>query len=248
MNKSDIIYGIRPIIEAIENGKEINKIFIQKDIHGELIGELKALIRARKLSFQIVPKEKLNRLTRKNHQGVVCSISPSHYHKIEMLLPQIYETGKTPLLLILDRITDVRNFGAIARSALCSGVDAIVIPTHQSAMINSDAIKTSAGALTKLPVCRERNLIDCVRYLQESGLQVFAASERASDPLYLADFTAPTAIVMGSEEKGILPAILKQVNAMIKIPLQGPIASLNVSVASGVILFEAIRQRNFGKK
>jgi 23S rRNA (guanosine2251-2'-O)-methyltransferase len=201
------------------------------------------LLKKNGIYFQYVPIEKLNRLTSKNHQGVVGYISSIEYHKIEQVLPAVFEAGKMPLVLILDRITDVRNFGAIARTAECSGVDAIVIPARGAAQINADAIKTSTGALHKIPVCKEENLKDVIDYLRESGLQVIACTEKSSEYYYQQDMTLPVAIIMGSEEDGISGEYLKRADAAVKIPLMGEIGSLNVSVATGIILYEAVRQR-----
>lgn len=238
------VFGIRAVIEAIESGKEIESLYIQKGISGDLFKELRKLIDERNVKFQYVPVEKLNRLCRGNHQGVFAFISPISFHNVEDLIPFIYEQGETPLLLILDRITDVRNFGAIARTAECAGVHGIVLPMKESAAINADAIKTSAGALFKIPVCRVNNLKKAVEYMQESGLQVIACSEKNDQSVYSADFTVPTAVVLGSEEDGISNDIMRIVDRYAKIPMKGEIESLNVSVAAGVILYEALRQRS----
>ena len=248
MNKSEtedesMIYGIRPVMEAIHAGKEIEKILISRGARGELMLELKSLLRESNVVYTEVPPEKLNRLTRKNHQDVICFIASIAYENIENILPLIFEKGETPLILILDRITDVRNFGAIARTAECSGVHAIVIPSRGAAQIQADAVKTSAGALNSIPVCRENNLRSVAEYMKESGLQIIAATEKTSNLHYSVDFTSPCAIIMGSEEDGISSDLLKLADQKIKIPLFGSIQSLNVSVACGVILYEAIRQR-----
>lgn len=238
-----MIFGLRPVIEALKSGKEIDRLFVQTGLKNELSGELMGLLKKNNIPYQYVPVEKLDRLTSKNHQGVVGYISAIGYHKIADLLPGIFETGKMPLLLILDRITDVRNFGAIARTAECSGVDAIIIPSRGAAQINADAIKTSTGALHKIPVCREDNLKDVIAFLRESGLMIIACTEKTTDNYYEQDYTLPVAIMMGSEEDGISPEYLKLSDAYAKIPLMGDIGSLNVSVATGVILYEAVRQR-----
>jgi 23S rRNA (guanosine2251-2'-O)-methyltransferase len=244
MTKENYIYGIRPVMEALKAGKEIDRILIQAGLKGEGIRQLMALIKELQIVFQFVPIDKLNRLSRQNHQGVVAYISEITYTKIESIIPFIYEQGKTPLLLALDRITDVRNFGAIARTAECSGTDALLIPAKGSAMINSDAIKTSAGALYKLPVCRCDDMRDDISFLKNSGLRIFAATEKAETDYTSADFTMPMALILGSEENGISEEYLKLADERIRIPLQGEIASLNVSVATGVLLFEILRQRN----
>lgn len=251
MNKNEtdeeqMIYGIRPVMEAIHAGKEIEKIFISHGARGELMQELKQMLRESKLVYTEVPVEKLNRLTRKNHQDVVCFVSSIVYEKIENIIPLVFERGQTPLILILDRITDVRNFGAIARTAECSGVHAIVIPSRGAAQISADAVKTSAGALNSIAVCREGNIRSALEYLKECGLQIIAATEKTSQLHYDADYTAPSAIIMGSEEDGISTDLLKMADLKIKIPLFGTIESLNVSVACGVILYEAVRQRANG--
>ena len=246
-NDESMIYGIRPVMEAIHAGKEIEKIFITRGARGDLMQELKQVMRDSKILYTEVPIEKLNRLTRKNHQDVVCFLSSVTYQSIEDIIPSVFEKGETPLVLILDRITDVRNFGAIARTAECAGVHAIVIPVKGAAQINSDAAKTSAGALNSIPVCREKNLRNTIDYLKASGLQVIVATEKASELLYDVDYTSPSAIIMGSEEDGVSTYLLKLADKKIKIPLSGTIESLNVSVACGIVLFEAIRQRNNSK-
>jgi 23S rRNA (guanosine2251-2'-O)-methyltransferase len=237
------VFGIRAVMEAIDSGKEIESLFIQKGISGDLFRELRKLIDQHQIKYQYVPIEKLNRLTTKNHQGVVAFISPISFHKVEDLIPFIYENGETPLLLVLDRITDVRNFGAIARTAECAGVHGIVIPLKESAAIHSDSIKTSAGALFKIPVCRVHSLKKAVEYMQESGLQVIGCSEKNDESMYTVDYTIPTAVVLGSEEDGISNELMRILDRFAKIPLKGEIESLNVSVAAGVVLYEAVRQR-----
>ena len=246
MNKieeKNYIFGIRAIIEAVNAGKTIDKLFIQKGLHNDLFAKLWKLVRLKRINYKHVPLEKINRLTRKNHQGVFAFISPIDFHNIEDVVPNLYEQGKIPLILVLDRITDVRNFGAIARTAECAGVDAIIIPEQNAAAINADAIKTSAGALHKITVCRTWNLKLAIQFMKESGIQLVGCTEKTQDMMYKPDYTPPTAIIMGSEEDGVSPEFLKMCDARAKIPLAGKIASLNVSVATGVILYEAIRQR-----
>ena len=240
----DIIFGTRSVIESIQAGKTLDKLLIQKNLANDLIKELVQLCKARNIRFSKVPVEAINRVTRKNHQGVVGFISIVHYASLENVVAGTYEKGETPLLLILDRITDIRNFGAIARSAECAGVHSIVIPTKGSAAINSDAMKTSAGALNYLPICREDNLETSIRYLQDSGIQVVACTEKTESLLYSAHFSQPTAIILGSEENGISPKYLKMVDAKVAIPMAGQIQSLNVAVSAGIAIYEAIRQRN----
>ncbi len=241
--EESLIFGLRPVIEALRAGKEIDKLFVQSGLKSELFSELMGLLKQNNVAFQYVPIEKLDRLTTKNHQGVVGYISAISYKKIKNILPVLFDVGKNPLILILDRITDVRNFGAIARTAECSGVNAIIIPMHGAAQINADAIKTSTGALHKIPVCKEENLKSVIDYLKECGLQIVACTEKASDYYYQMDFTVPTAIIVGSEEDGILNEYLQKSDAKAKIPMMGEIGSLNVSVATGIILYEAVSQR-----
>jgi 23S rRNA (guanosine2251-2'-O)-methyltransferase len=240
---SNIIFGTRAVIEAITSGKEIDKVFVQDRLKNDLTNELRKLIVDHKIPYQFVPVEKLNRLTPKNHQGVVAYLSTITYYKVEDILPMVFEKGKVPLFVILDRITDVRNFGAIARSAECAGVDAIIIPSRGAAQVNGDAVKTSAGALHKIPVCREENLKLTLDYLKDSGVQIVACTEKTDSYYYDIDLNAPTAILMGSEEDGISGEYLKRSDHKAKIPLLGEIGSLNVSVAAGIMLYEAVRQR-----
>ena len=241
--EKNYIFGIRAIIEAVEAGKTIDKLFIQKGLHNDLFAELWKLVRVKRINYKHVPLEKINRLTRKNHQGVFAFISPIDFHNIEDVIPKLYEEGKNPLVLVLDRITDVRNFGAIARTAECTGVDTILIPEQNAAAINADAIKTSAGALHKITVCRTWNLKLALQFLKDSGIQLIGCTEKTQDNMYKPDYSPPTAIIIGSEEDGVSPEFLKMCDAKVKIPMRGKIASLNVSVATGVILYEAIRQR-----
>jgi len=243
MNKKDYIFGLRAIIEAIDAGKDIDKVMIRKDLGGELAKELWAKIREYGIVAQKVPVEKLNRITMKNHQGAIAMLSPVAYFKLEQIVPMLYEDGCLPLILILDGITDTRNFGAIARTAECAGVDAIVIPERNSVSVNGDAVKTSAGALLKIPVCRESNTLSAVRFLKDNGYQVIGATEK-TDKIYTnADFLLPTAIVMGSEDNGISKEVLSECDNLVRIPILGSIESLNVSVAAGVMVYEAVRQR-----
>ncbi len=247
MENDEYIYGTRAVIEAINTGKTIEKVFIKTGLNNELYQQLLSLIRENEIPFQFVPIEKINRITRKNHQGVLAFISPIEYTNIEMLLPVLFETGKEPILLILDQITDVRNFGAIARSAECSGVQAIIIPEKGMARIGADAIKTSAGAINYVPICKVNNLFKTIQYLKDSGIQIIAATEKA-DKIYTdGNFNCPVAIVMGSEESGISQPILNIADQKLKIPLFGSIESLNVSVSAALMMYEAVRQRNYSK-
>jgi len=244
VSKENIVFGIRPVIEAIKAGKEIDRILIQNGLKSENSWELKKLIGELQIPLQYVPLEKLNKVTQKNHQGVICFVSEISYQPLENIIPMIFEKGKNPLLLLLDRITDVRNFGAIARTAECAGVDAIIIPEKGAARINADAVKTSAGALYKIPVCREDNLKRTIDYLKSSGIEIIACTEKATDSYYAIDYNKPLAVILGSEEDGISKEYLKLCDKTVKIPLTGETESLNVSVASGIILFEIVKQRN----
>lgn len=244
MEKEDYIYGTRAVIEAINTGKTIEKVFIKTGLNNDLYQQLLSLIKENEIAFQFVPIEKINRITRKNHQGVLAFISPIEYTNIEMLLPVLYESGKDPLFLILDQITDVRNFGAITRSAECAGVDAIVIPDKGMARIGADAIKTSAGAIHHMPICKVNNLLKTIQYLKDSGIQIVAATEKAEKLYTQGNFNMPVAIVMGSEESGISYSILNIADQQLKIPLFGNIESLNVSVSAALMMYEAVRQRN----
>ena len=243
MEKSDYIFGLRAIMEAIEAGKSIDKVLLRRDLGGDLAKELLEKVREYDIVVQRVPAEKLNRITMKNHQGAIAILSPVGYHRLDNVIPALYEEGKTPLLLVLDGITDARNFGAIVRSADCAAVDAIVIPERGSASVTSDAVKASAGALFYVPVCRERDTLTAVKKLKENGYLIVGASEKGKESYVEADFTVPVAIVMGAEDTGISPEVLRQCDVLAAIPILGNIGSLNVSVAAGVMLYEAVRQR-----
>ncbi|WP_083265087.1 23S rRNA (guanosine(2251)-2'-O)-methyltransferase RlmB [Urechidicola croceus] len=243
-NKSSKIFGIRAVIEAINSGATIQKVYLQKDLKGNLFSELNGLIKEHKISTSFVPIEKLHHLSKdNNHQGVVATISQIDFYDLETLVNETLESDKNPLFLLLDQITDVRNFGAIIRTAECTGVNGIVIQSHGSAPLNADAIKTSAGAAFKVPICRVDHLKDALFLLQASEIQLVAATEKTENTLYDVDFTKPTAIIMGSEHRGVNPSILKMVDEKAKLPLLGEIESLNVSVACGAFLYETIRQR-----
>jgi len=244
MEKETTIFGIRAVIEAIKSGENIDKIFLQKGLRGELFTELEQLLKKERLNSSYVPVEKLNRLSKKNHQGVIAQIAPIVFHDIEELVMNVIESGKTPLFLLLDQLSDVRNFGAIVRTAECTGVSGIIIQKKGGAPVNGDAIKTSAGALFKVPICKVDHIKDAVFYMQASGIKVIAATEKTDDTIYDVSFKEPCAIIMGSEGKGINPSVLKVADAKAKIPLFGDIESLNVSVACGVFLYEAVRQRH----
>ena len=243
IKNSDMIFGIRAVAEAISAGKEVDKILIRKDLSGELATELFALIKGTDITVQRVPQEKLNSITRKNHQGVIAFISPIHYQPVDEIIASLYEQGRVPFFLVLDHLTDVRNFGAIARTAECVGVDAIIIPSKGSVSVTADAVKTSAGALMNIPVCRVPSLYNTVKNLKASGLQVLGASEKATKDYTEADMTLPLALVMGAEDKGISTEILSLVDTTVSLPQYGKIASLNVSVAAGIMIYEVLRQR-----
>lgn len=243
VNDQDLIFGTRAVMEAIRAGREIENLLIQRDLNNDLIRELKAEAAAHDIIYQKVPEEKLSRITRKNHQGVVCFLSPIRYAPIQEVLAHTFEQGRLPLIVVLDRVTDVRNFGAIARTAECLGADAIVIPSRGSARINADAMKTSAGALNYLPICREDNLKDTLRFLKDSGLQIVACTEKAEKSIAELELSGPVALLMGSEEDGISGEYLKLSDDRALIPMQGEVASLNVSVATAICLYEVVRQR-----
>ncbi|MBW8049786.1 MAG: 23S rRNA (guanosine(2251)-2'-O)-methyltransferase RlmB [Cytophagales bacterium] len=243
MENIKLIYGIRPVLEALTAGKEIDKLFIKSGFNNEKITELIKLAQKLKIPVLNVPAEKLNRLTKGNHQGIVCIISPINFASLHHIIDETFRSAQNPLLLILDRITDVKNFGAIVRSAECAGVNAIIIPGKGSASINADAVKTSAGALNYLPVCRTNNLLSTIEYLKDSGLQVIACTENGDKYIYDTDFRDPVAIILGSEEYGIHPQYTKLADSTVKIPLSGKIGSLNVSVAAGIVIYEVVRQR-----
>ncbi|MBL7843747.1 MAG: 23S rRNA (guanosine(2251)-2'-O)-methyltransferase RlmB [Cyclobacteriaceae bacterium] len=243
MTKSDMIYGTRAVMEAIKAGRQIERILIQKGISNDLIRELLQVIRSKNLSFSYVPQEKLNRLSTKNHQGVICLLSSVEYASLDNIVHAAFSEGREPFLLLLDQITDVRNFGAIARTAECAGVHALIIPEKGNAPITSDAMKTSAGALNHLPVCREKDLKKTITYLRESGITVIACTEKATKLIYEVDIKGPVALIMGSEEDGISDALLRSADELVKIPLKGEIGSLNVSVAAGIAMYEVVRQK-----
>lgn len=247
MEKSDFIFGHRAIIEAIEAGKDIDKILVKKDINGELARDLLAKAKEYGVLVRRVPVEKLNRITMKNHQGAIAILSAVSYHRLDNVIPLLYEEGRNPFMIVLDGVTDIRNFGAIARTACCAGVDAIVIPSHNSVSITADAVKTSAGALFYIPVCREKSTLEAVKQLKDNGYKIVAATEKGAQCYTDVDFTVPVAIVMGAEETGISDDVLRLADELAAIPITGEIGSLNVSVAAGVMMYEAVRQRSGNK-
>lgn len=243
LEKNDYIYGIRAVIEAAEAGKEFDKVLISNTLQSALAPELITALKSRGILVQKVPVEKIDRITRRNHQGVLAILSAVSYCSLATLVPTLFEEGKTPLIVMLDGVTDVRNFGAIARTCECAGVDAMVIARRGGASVTADAMKTSAGALAYLPICRENSIINAVKFLRDCGFQIVAATEKSDIPYTRADFTLPTAIVMGAEDTGISEDVLRFSTARVAIPERGHISSLNVSVAAGVMIYEAVRQR-----
>ena len=237
------IYGLRPVIEAIDSGTQIDRILLQNGLTGALVGDLKDRIRDKKIPFQFVPVERLNRLARGNHQGVAALIAPIRFHQAIELIPRLLEEKPAPLLLLLDHVTDVRNFGAIVRTAECTGTDAVIIPDHGSAQVGDDAVKTSSGALLRVPVCRESNLKTVINLAKQCGMQVVAATEKGATDYLDVDFKQPTLLLMGAEETGISPDLLKLADTRAKLPIMGQIQSLNVSVAAAVFMYEVLRQR-----
>jgi 23S rRNA (guanosine2251-2'-O)-methyltransferase len=241
--QSQMIFGTRAVIEAVQASKDVDKILMRRDLQGDLSRELFRIVKGTNIPLQRVPQEKLDRLTRKNHQGVIAFISAVTYRKLEDIVPTLYEDGKNPLIVLLDGVTDVRNFGAIARTCECAGVNAIVIPTHNSVSVNADAVKTSAGALLTLPVCKEASITEAIGFLKNCGYKVIAATEKATNAYTTVDYTMPVALVLGGEDMGISMDNLRICDEMVKIPVTGNIASLNVSAAAAVLLYEVVRQR-----
>ncbi len=239
-----MIFGIRTVMEAIEAGKEIDKIVMRRDLQGDLAKELLELAKRNNVFIQRVPTERLDRFTRKNHQGVIALLSAITYQKIEDIIPFLYENGKDPFIMVLDGLTDVRNFGAIARTCEVAGVDAIVIPARGSVTVNADAVKTSAGALMTIPVCKEDNLTDAIKFMRNSGVKIVSATERAAEVYTDVKYEGPIAFVIGAEDTGVSNENLRISDQLVKIPQVGTISSLNVSVAAGVLIYEVVRQRN----
>lgn len=241
----DVIFGVRAIIEAIKAEREINRILIQKGMNKDLFMELKEVLQGKDYNLQFVPVEKLNKVTTANHQGVLAYVSPIEYKVIEELVDQLIEEGKKPCVLVLDRITDVRNFGGLARTAECLGVDAILIPAKGSALVTADAVKTSAGALNRIPVCKTNDLKNSLFYLQQSGMRIVACTEKSKIPMYEVNLRGSVAVIMGSEESGISSDLLNLADIKARIPMDGEIASLNVGVATGMVLYEKMRQEKY---
>lgn len=243
MSKDPVIYGARPILEALRSGTDIDKLLFQNGLHGELYHEILSLAKEMEIPCQFVPVQKLNRVTTKNHQGIIGFISPILYYSIENLLPMLYEEGKTPFFLVLDKVTDVRNFGALCRTAEAAGIHAIILPSRGSAALHEDAIKTSAGALLRVPVCRSQNLKSTLQFLKDSGIKLVAVTEKTDKLFNTEDYTLPVALLLGSEDEGISPAYLPFCDSRVRIPMMGEIESLNVSVAGGIVMYEGVSQR-----
>jgi len=242
--ESDCIFGLRPVIEAIRAGKQIDRLLVKQGLQGPLYHELMTEVKNNNIVYQIVPVERIELVTRKNHQGVLAWLSVIEYQYIANLLPMIFEKGEDPLIIALDGVSDVRNFGAIVRTAECLGAHAIVIPEKGSARITADAVKTSAGALHSFPVCREKSIVRSIEFLKESGLKVFCAGEKSGKPASELSLTGPAVLILGSEDKGVSRELSALADDQVKIPMTGTISSLNVSVAAGILLYEIMRQRN----
>lgn len=242
--EKDVIFGLRPVIEAIKAGKQIDRLLIKQGLQGPLYHELMAEVRKNEIVYQVVPVERIEIVTRKNHQGVLAWLSVIEYQHIENLLPMLYEQGADPFLIALDGVSDVRNFGAIVRSCECMGTHAVIIPEKGSARITADAVKTSAGALHTFPVCREKSIVRTIEFLKESGLKVICADERSVASINESPLAGPCVLVMGSEDKGISRELLSLADHRVSIPMTGHTGSLNVSVAAGILLYEINRQRS----
>jgi 23S rRNA (guanosine2251-2'-O)-methyltransferase len=239
----NLVFGIHAVIESIKSGKEIERVLLKRGLRSEMLAELTNLAKERSIPCQTVPPEKLDRVSRKNHQGCIAFVSPVEYQDADELITRAFESGKAPMFLFLDRITDVRNFGAICRTAECAGVDAVIVPSRGAAQLNADAVKASAGALMRIPICRSMNLKESLRYAKESGLRLIGVTEKAPGGIFETDLTGPIALILGSEEDGISPEYLKMCDITVSIPMAGHIASLNVGSAAAISLFETVRQR-----
>ena len=239
---TDLIFGTRPVLEALKSGKSIEKIFIQKNLKKEILEKIKIQL-STGVNISYVPKEKLNRITRKNHQGIICYVSPIQYQPVDEIIHRVFESGKDPFVVILDRITDTRNFGAITRVADASGVDAIIIPERESAIITSDSIKTSAGALNYVPICKVKSLKKTLIFLKESGLNIISCSEKGNNKIYQSELNSPCCIILGSEKDGISKNLMDLSDKILKIPMNGYVDSLNVSSSASIIFYEVVRQR-----
>lgn len=240
----DYIFGFRPVLEAIRAGKQIDRLLIRQGLQGALFHELMDEIRIHGIPYQVVPVERIELITRKNHQGILAWLALIEYQELSNILPAIYEDGHDPLIIAVDGVSDVRNLGAIVRSAECMGVHAVLVPEKGSARINADAIKASAGAIHSLPICRSKSLVKSIEYLRASGLKVIAADEKKGNVAFNEELAGPAVLIVGSEDKGISRELLSLSDKIVKIPMTGSIASLNVSVACGILLYEIMRQRN----
>ncbi|RFN58678.1 23S rRNA (guanosine(2251)-2'-O)-methyltransferase RlmB [Marixanthomonas ophiurae] len=243
MSKKDNIFGIYPVLEAIKSDTEIDKVYIQKDSDNDKLAAIISELENKQVTINHVPVEKLNRLTNGNHQGVVAITSPISFVALEEIVEKSLESKNVPLFLVLDQISDVRNFGAIIRTAECTGVDAIIIQKKGGAPVSGDTVKTSAGAIFNMPICKVNHIKDAIYYLQGSGIKTVAATEKTEKDIYNTSFNEPLALVMGSEGKGVSTSVLKIVDEQAALPLLGEINSLNVSVACGAFLYEVVRQR-----
>lgn len=246
MGKNNLIFGIHPLIEALEAGREIDKILLKRGLRSSEVSHIMDVAKERTIPVQIVPEERLTRLTRKQHQGVIAFISEIEYTQLDQLIPMLYEEGRSPFVVLLDGLTDVRNFGAIARTAECAGVDAIIIPERGSVSVTADAVKTSAGALHRIPVCRVSSIQAAVTLLQENGIQIVAASEKAADIYTESELSLPLGLVLGAEDHGVSQDVLRCADKIVRIPQVGAIGSLNVSVAGGILIYEVVRQAGLG--
>ena len=243
IDKNQYIYGIHAVLEAIDAGKDIDKILLSKTLNVDTAKEIVDRARSLRVPVQRVPVQKIDRITRRNHQGVLALMSAVTYYQVENIVPQLFDNGENPFIVVLDGVTDVRNFGAVARTCECAGVSAIVIPDRESVSANADAVKTSAGALNYLPVCREHNLVNAVKLLRDSGFKIVGTSDKSQVPYTRGVYTGPVAIVLGAEDKGVSPEIMKLCDTQVMIPEFGHINSLNVSVAGGIMIYEVVRQR-----
>ncbi len=243
IDKNQYIYGIHAVLEAIDAGKDIDKILLSKTLNADTAKEISDRARSLRVPVQRVPVQKIDRITRRNHQGVLAMMSAVTYYRVEDIVPQLFDNGENPFIVVLDGVTDVRNFGAVARTCECAGVSAIVIPDRESVSANADAVKTSAGALNYLPVCREHNLVNAVKLLRDSGFRIVGTSDKSQMPYTSGNYTGPVAIVLGAEDKGVSPEIMKLCDTQVMIPEFGHINSLNVSVAGGIMIYEVVRQR-----
>lgn len=243
IDKNQYIYGIHAVTEAIEAGKDIDRILLSKTLNSDTAQDIINRAKSLKVPVQRVPVQKIDRITRRNHQGVLAMMAAVTYYRVEDLVPQLFDEGENPFFVVLDGVTDVRNFGAVARTCECAGVSAIVIPDRESVSVNADAVKTSAGALNYLPVCREHNLVSAVKMLRDSGFKIVGTSDKNAIPYTQGDYTGPVAIVLGAEDKGISHEIMKLCDTQVLIPEFGHINSLNVSVAGGIMIYEVVRQR-----